>query len=85
MSLCDKCGKEAGNLFCGFCRAEILKRHNLVPLLYYDKDKKGYRAGCSCYECPANEQGICITVAFNLDQLSLHEYDGVNCIKQVCG
>ena len=85
MTKCDKCGKEAGNLFCGHCRAEILKRHSLVPLLFYDLEKRGYRAGCSCIECPANEHGICITVMQSLDQITFHEYDGDNCIKQVCG
>jgi hypothetical protein len=85
MSKCDKCGKEAGNLFCGHCRSEITKRHSLVPLLFYDKDKKGYRAGCSCISCPANENGICISVSLTISQISFHEYDGDNCIKQECG
>jgi len=85
MTNCDRCGKEAGNLFCGHCRAEIYKRHSLIPVLFYDKEKKGYRAGCSCIECPANEHGICITVMKSIDQITFHEYDGDNCIKQVCG
>jgi len=82
---CDKCGKEVGNLFCGHCRAEIQRRHSLVPLLYYDKISKGYRAGCSCIECPNNENRICIAVNMNIDQITFHEYDGDKCIKQVCG
>ena len=85
MTKCDKCGKGSGNLFCGHCRAEIMKRHNLVPLLYWDKEKRGYRAGCSVLECPANENGVCITVMKSIDQITFHEYDGDNCIKQVCG
>jgi hypothetical protein len=85
MSKCDKCGEEVGNLFCGHCRATILLRHNLVPLLYYDKLSKGYRAGCSCIECPANECGICITIHLHIDTICFHDYDGDNCIRQECG
>ena len=85
VSKCDKCGIESGNLFCGKCRAEILSRHNLVPVLFYDKTQLGYRAGCSVIECPANENGICITVMKGISQITFHDYDGDNCIKQVCG
>ena len=85
MTKCDKCGKEAGNLFCGHCREEIHNKHNLIPLLYWDKLAEGYRAGCSVVGCPANENGVCISVHKNLQSLTFHEYDGDNCIKQVCG
>jgi len=85
MTRCDRCGKESGNLFCGKCRAEILKRHNLIPLLFYDKEQGGYRAGCSVLDCPANENGVCISVNAKIEDISFHEYDGDNCIRQVCG
>jgi len=85
MSICDKCGKESGNLFCGKCRAEIHKRHTPIPLLFYDTGKKGYRAGCSVRECPANENGVCISVHENIDLITFHEYDGDNCVRVVCG
>jgi len=85
MSKCDKCGEEVGNLFCGHCRATILLRHNLVPLLYYDKLSKGYRAGCSCIECPNNENRVCVAVNMSIDLITFHEYDGDNCVRQVCG
>lgn len=85
MSRCDKCGKEVGNLFCGHYRADLHKRHSLVPLVFYDKEKKGYRAGCSCIECPANENGVCITVFTNIESITFHAYDGDNCVKVVCG
>ena len=85
MTECDKCGKEVGNLFCGHCRAEIHKRHTLLPLLFYDKDKKGYRAGCTCIECPANENGVCITIHMHIDEVCFHDYDGDNCVKILCG
>jgi hypothetical protein len=85
MTRCDKCGKEAGNLFCGHCKAEIHKRHTLVPVLFYDKEKNGYRAGCSCIECPANENGVCITVHKYIDDVNFHSYDGDNCVKELCG
>ena len=82
---CTRCGQEVGNLFCGKCRSEITKRHNLVPILFWDKEKEGYRAGCSVIGCPANENGVCISVIKSISQISFHEYDGDNCIKQVCG
>lgn len=85
MTKCDKCGNEAGNLFCGKCRDEIHKRHNLIPLLFYDKEKRGYRAGCSVSGCPNNENGVCIAVNMNINQIYFHEYDGDNCVRQVCG
>jgi hypothetical protein len=85
MTVCDKCGKESGNLFCGKCRAEIKRRHTLIPLLFFDTEKNGYRAGCSVIECPANENGVCISVRLSLREITFHEYDGDNCIRQVCG
>jgi len=83
--ICCRCGEESGNLFCGKCRAEINNRHNLIPLLFWDKGKEGYRAGCSVIGCPNNENGICISVMKNIDLISFHEYDGDNCVRQVCG
>jgi len=85
MTHCDRCGKESGNLFCGHCRAELMKRHSLIPLLFYDLDRKGYRVGCSVIECPSNEHGVCLTVFMNIKDIPLHEYDGDNCAKVVCG
>ena len=87
MTKCDKCGKETGPLFCGHCRMEMKKSHNLVPVLFYDKVRKGYRAGCTCIECPWNENGACITLILKLDLLKniLHEFDGDNIVQQVCG
>jgi hypothetical protein len=82
---CSHCGQEVGNLFCGKCRAEITSRHNLIPLLFYDRIKKGYRAGCSVIACPANENGVCISVITDISQIAFHEYDGDNCIRVVCG
>jgi len=83
--ICCRCGVESGNLFCGKCRAEIKNRHDLIPLLFWDKAKKGYRAGCSVIECPANENGICISVIKNIHLISFHGYDGDNCVRQACG
>jgi hypothetical protein len=83
--ICPRCGKESGNLFCGKCRAEITSRHNLVPVLFYDKLQKGYRAGCSVISCPANENGVCISVTKDIALIKFHEYDGDNCIRMVCG
>jgi hypothetical protein len=56
MTKCDKCEKEVGPLLCGHCRMELKKSHNLIPVLFYDKVRKGYRAGCTCTECPWNEK-----------------------------
>lgn len=65
MSRCDRCGREAGNLYCGKCREEISLRErgaenipsdDLVILLAFDRKAKLYRYGCSVKECPCNMQ-----------------------------
>ena len=85
MTECNKCGRESGNLYCGKCKTEITNRHTLIPLLFWDKGKNGYRVGCSVIGCPANENGICIIIHLNIDDISFHEYDGDNCVRVVCG
>ena len=87
MTKCDKCGEESGNLFCGKCRAEMMNRHEIIPILFYDKNKKGYRAGCTVLLCPNNENGICRTVILFLEDLKriFHEFDGDNIVQQWCG
>lgn len=84
---CGRCEKESGPLYCGKCRTEIKKSHDLIPVLFYDKNKKGYRAGCTVIDCPFNENGVCRTVALILDQVKtiLHEFDGDNIVHQWCG
>lgn len=82
---CSKCGNESGNLFCGKCKGEITSRHNLIPVLFHDKIHKGYRAGCSVICCPANENGICITIHLHIDDVCFHDYDGDNCVRVNCG
>ena len=84
--LCAKCGKESGNLYCGKCRAEIRKSHTLIPVLFYDKERKGFRAGCSVVDCPCNENGVCSsTLSLDTVKFVMHEYDGDNCVKLPCG
>ena len=87
MTKCDNCKNEVGQLLCAKCRAKMLKRHNLIPVLFYDKVKKGYRAGCTCLLCPWNENGVCVTVALSLEDLKriMHEFDGDNIVQQWCG
>lgn len=85
MTLCDRCKQESGNLFCGKCRAEMQKRHNLIPVLFYDKEQKGLRAGCSVIGCPANENGVCIVLHKDGNLIQFHEYDGDNCMRVNCG
>lgn len=87
MTKCDNCKKEVGPLLCGKCRAEIKKTHNLIPVLFYDKEKRGYRAGCTVLQCPYNENGVCITLTLFLEHLKtiLHEFDGDNIVQQWCG
>jgi cytochrome c peroxidase len=57
----------------------------LGRVLFYDKNQNGYRAGCSCIGCPANENGVCITVHTHIDEVCFHHYDGDNCVKVLCG
>jgi len=81
------CGKEVGPLYCAKCRAKLKRSHDLIPVLFYDKQKKGYRAGCTCVECPLNENGVCRQVYPTLESLIkvLHEFDGDNIVHQMCG
>ena len=98
MTKCDGCGNEVGNLFCGHCRAKLeLKMklgeeelEKLIPLLYYDPKQKAYRFGCTCLKCPCNAGGVCgagnhqtLKSLFELDKI--HEFDGDNILRQVCG
>jgi len=95
MTKCDKCGNEVGNLFCGHCRTILGKKYKmklpkLIPLLFWDLKSKSYRFGCQCLGCPCNNNGICGSVDNNsLNMLfksdRIHEFDGDNIIKQVCG
>jgi len=90
---CSKCGKEVGELYCAKCRAEIegkeanLTFERLIPLLYYDKVEKVYRAGCTVVMCPCNRDGICITKHLTIGSIKqmLHEFDGDNIVQQNCG
>lgn len=85
--ICSKCGKEVGNLFCGHCRKELQSENNLlIPVLYYDPQTKLYRPACSVLECPCNDRGVCSSrISLDTFITLCHEYDGDNCIKQVCG
>lgn len=93
MTLCDKCGEECGNLFCGKCKSKVRKKlykqapketDNLLPIIYWDKEIEMYRFGCTVRECPANKEGVCCTPR-NSILFDVHEFDGDNCIKQFCG
>lgn len=98
MTKCDGCDKEAGNLFCGRCREKLElkmkmgkeKREKLIPLLYWDSIAKLYRFGCTCLKCPCNTGGVCgagnhETLKLLFERGAIHEFDGDNIIKQVCG
>ena len=95
MTKCDACGNEVGKLYCGHCRAIIEKKFKhkiqakkLIPLLFWDVEKKAYRFGCLCLLCPCNQNGICGVVnkeTLELLMLRMHEFDGDNIIHQVCG
>ena len=94
MVICSRCGKEVGNLFCGHCREEVIGKlpaissENLVPLLFWDKEKQMYVFGCSVKECPCNREGrFCSSWIPDLvlAMFIMHEYDGDNICKQNCG
>lgn len=88
---CGKCQKEVGKLFCAKCRAKIegkdphIHFKGLIPLLYYDSEKKRYLFGCTVAGCPNNRKGICVSEHFSLPLGFFHEFDGDNIIKQMCG
>ena len=97
MTKCDKCGEEVGNLFCAKCRSEIEKKTakvkfgKLIPLLFYDQEKKQYIFGCTVKGCPCNQWndqlniGLCATRHIFLPNRIMHEFDGDNIAQQVCG
>jgi len=88
---CSKCGKEVEELYCGKCRAKIegidpqIRFEGLIPLLYYDSEKKRYLFGCTVKKCPCDRNGICVTEHFSLKFASFHEFDGDNIVTQRCG
>jgi len=87
MTNCDRCGKESGKLYCGRCRAIIQKeRGALIPVLYFDPVTGFYVAACTVTECPCNNLGTCTSkITLETFKAICHEFDGDNCIKQVCG
>lgn len=94
MTKCDRCGKEVGKLFCAKCRGEIegitkfvvpANTKKLIPLLFWDPEKKHYIFGCTVKGCPCNRNGLCGTRHLTLPKNVLHEFDGDNIIQQVCG
>lgn len=95
MTECDGCGAEAGNLYCGHCREYLEEKWtkergdyeetDIVGLIFWDKENKVYRVGCSCMGCPANEAGLCSLTYPSIDKIDLHEYDGDNCVRTLCG
>jgi hypothetical protein len=46
-----------------------------------------YVMACYCYGCPMNKQGVCSSTHQTLLSLKnlMHEFDGDNIIRQVCG
>jgi hypothetical protein len=69
-------------------KAGATEKKKLIPLLYWDPEKDAYRFGCTCLKCPCNLGGVCGSV--NQPPLKdwfflMHEFDGDNIIKQVCG
>lgn len=91
MTKCDRCGEEVGNLFCAKCRAQIegktakIELGELFPLILWDKDNECYVFGCTVKGCPCNNNGLCATRHKNLPKGLLHEFDGDNIIRQLCG
>jgi hypothetical protein len=83
---CNKCGTKT-ELYCSRCRVEIEHKHrDFIPLLFWDKKNKVYKFGCTVIECPCNGgTGICSSPHINIPLNLLHEFDGDNIIKQVCG
>jgi hypothetical protein len=90
---CAKCGAEVGDLFCAKCQDKIRKTHRkinlgtLIPLLYYDLERRRYIVACTVTGCPCNNKGLCKTEHLLLSSLEklMHEFDGDNIVQQVCG
>ncbi len=99
MSRCERCGIDF-QAYCAKCRDEIRRKEmpsvpseEVFAVVAYDPKQKLYRYGCNVAECPCNLQnGWCSKATPVIDkeftQLMLnrlHEYDGDNCVKQMCG
>jgi len=88
---CAKCGKEVGDLFCAKCRAKVegkepnLKIEGLFPLIFWDVVNKRYVFRCTVVGCPCNRNGLCASTHLKIPMCLLHEFDGDNIIKQLCG
>ena len=48
-------------------------------------NKEGYKFICKYYKCPNNQNGLCKTLYKTLPIDLLHEFDGKNIIKCLCG
>lgn len=86
---CKRCGTLV-DVLCSKCRDEIRgvkweKPKGLIPLLYYDTENRVYVFACTVRSCPCNRDGLCTTTFTHLPVHLLHEFDGDNIIKQVCG
>lgn len=86
MQKCNKCGIET-ELYCSKCRIEVDSKYKrLIPLLFWDKEEKVYHFACTVNSCPCNNGlGVCGAKHIKLPLNMIHEFDGDNIIKQVCG
>jgi hypothetical protein len=88
---CAECGQEVGKLFCAKCRARKEKVNadlnfgSLIPLLFWDRNKKLYVFGCTVALCPYNRNGLCASLSVKLPVQQFHEFDGDNIIQRGCG
>ena len=88
---CAECGEEVGELYCAKFRARIESRTakvefgKLIPLILWDTENKLYVFCCTVKGCPCNHNGYCVTSHKSLPINLLHEFDGDNIVKQLCG
>lgn len=62
-----------------------LNNESYIPVLSFSTNLKKYRFNCYCFECPANNKGLCSTEFLKIPIEILHEFDGDNIIKNYCG
>jgi len=62
-----------------------IDKKNYIPLLSYNIKEKHYRFNCYCFSCPCNIKGLCATKFGSIPRHLMHEFDGDNIIKNLCG
>ena len=68
-----------------FDKSNSLIKNAYMPVLSYSPINGTYRFNCYCFDCPCNQDGLCMSEFTKIPHHLMHEFDGDNCIKNFCG